>query len=86
MTLDNRVEIALVSDNYLNRVNQLKRNATSETLEDDETLFALDVLNAEKDLVNRLLARGKITTSLAVELRQSINYDEMMLLDTYEDD
>ncbi|WP_414043815.1 cation:proton antiporter [Macrococcus sp. EM39E] len=85
MTLDNRIEIALVSDNYLNRVSQIKRNATSESLDDAETLFALDVLNAEKDLINRLLAKGKLSTNLAVELRQSINYDEMMLLDTYED-
>ncbi|MGV2875728.1 sodium:proton antiporter [Macrococcus capreoli] len=85
MTVDNRVEVALVSDNYLNRVNQLKRNMTSESLEDEETLFALDVLNAEKDLINRLFAKGKITTNLAVELRQSINYDEMMLLDTYDE-
>lgn len=85
MTLDNRIEIALVSDNYLNRVNQIKRNATNESIEDEETLFALDVLNAEKELVNRLLIKEKISTSMAVELRQSINYDEMMILDTYED-
>ncbi|MCE4955925.1 cation:proton antiporter [Macrococcoides caseolyticum] len=85
MTMTNRIEIALVSDNYLNRVNQIKRNATNESLEDAETLFALDVLNAEKDLVNQLLVKGKISTRLAVELRQSINYDEMMILDTYED-
>lgn len=85
MTMDNRIEIALVSDNYLNRVNQIKRSATEESLDDAETLFALDVLNAEKDFINRLMAKGKITTKLAVELRQSLNYDEMMLLDTYED-
>lgn len=83
---ENRVEVALVSDNYLNRVNQIKRNASSETSEDEETLFALDVLNAEKNLINQLHKKGKISLPMAVQLRQSVNYDEMMILETYEEE
>ncbi len=78
----NRIEVALISDNYLNRVNQIKRNATNETIDDDETLFALDVLAVEKDMVAKLVKKDKVSRKVAVELRQALNYDEMMLLDT----
>ncbi|UBH15875.1 cation:proton antiporter [Macrococcus armenti] len=84
VTKDNRIEIALVSDNYLNRVNQIKRNATNEKIDDDETLFALDVLAAEKDMIVKLVNKGKVSREVAVELRQALNYDEMMLLDMNE--
>ncbi|UTH07417.1 cation:proton antiporter [Macrococcoides canis] len=84
VTRDNRIEVALVSDNYLNRVNQIKRNATNEKIDDDETLFALDVLAAEKDMIVKLVNKGKVSREVAVELRQALNYDEMMLLDMNE--
>ncbi|UBH22841.1 sodium:proton antiporter [Macrococcus armenti] len=84
VTRENRIEVALVSDNYLNRVNQIKRNATNEKIDDDETLFALDVLAAEKDMIVKLVNKGKVSREVAVELRQALNYDEMMLLDMNE--
>ena len=84
VTKDNRIEVALVSGNYLNRVNQIKRNATNEKIDDDETLFALDVLAAEKDMIVKLVNKGKVSREVAVELRQALNYDEMMLLDMNE--
>lgn len=84
VTRENRIEVALVSDNYLNRVNQIKRNATNEKIDDDETLFALDVLAAEKDMIVKLVNKGKVSREVVVELRQALNYDEMMLLDMNE--
>ncbi|UOB20976.1 cation:proton antiporter [Macrococcus armenti] len=84
LTKDNRIEVALVSGNYLNRVNQIKRNAINEKIDDDETLFALDVLAAEKDMIVKLVNKGKVSREVAVELRQALNYDEMMLLDMNE--
>ncbi|ULG74725.1 cation:proton antiporter [Macrococcus brunensis] len=80
---DNRMEVALVSDIYLNRVEQLKRNIVNEKLEDAEALMALNVIGMEREVVQQLASRGKISSEVAIELRQSLNYDEMILLDNH---
>ncbi|WJP98244.1 cation:proton antiporter [Macrococcus bovicus] len=77
----NRMEVALVSDIYLNRVEQLKRNIVNEKLEDAEALMALNMIGMEREVVQQLVRRGKISPDVAIELRQSLNYDEMILLD-----
>ena len=84
MTRENSLEVALISDGYLSRIDQLKRNIQSESIDDEETILALDVLGAEKNLVYKLVTNNKISTSVAVELRQSLNYDEMLLLNGYD--
>ncbi|TDM14620.1 cation:proton antiporter [Macrococcus bovicus] len=77
----NRMEVALVSDTYLNRVEQLKRNIVNEKLEGAEALMALNMIGMEREVVQQLVGRGKISPDVAIELRQSLNYDEMILLD-----
>ena len=78
---NNRMEVALVSDIYLNRVEQLKRNIVNDKLEDAEALMALNVIGMEREVVQQLVSHGKISSDVAIELRQSLNYDEMILLD-----
>ncbi|TDM12232.1 cation:proton antiporter [Macrococcus lamae] len=84
MVRSNKIEVAMVSDSYLNRISQLNRNAMTEGIDNNETLFALDVLNVERDYVYQLAQAEKISPEVAVELRQSINYDEMALLSSHE--
>ncbi|GGB00871.1 sodium:proton antiporter [Macrococcus hajekii] len=79
----NRMEVAMVTDIYLNRVQQLKRNIMNEKLEDAETLLALNVIGIEREIVQELAMKEKISSEVAIELRQSLNYDEMILLDNH---
>lgn len=83
MTRDNKLEIAIVTDNYLKRVQQIERNVSDETISDKETLMSLEVIGAEREIIQKMVERGKISGEIAVELRQSLNYDEMMLLGGY---
>ncbi|UTH14274.1 cation:proton antiporter [Macrococcus equipercicus] len=80
----NKIEMAMVTDSYLNRMIQLKRNATTEDMNNSETLLALEVLNVERDYIHQLVDKEKISSEVAVELRQSINYDEMVMLSSNE--
>ncbi len=84
MVKSNKIEIVTVTESYLNRINQLNRSAVTEGVNTDETLFALDVLNFERDYIYRLGQQEKISSEVAVKLRQSINYDEMALLSSHE--
>ncbi|TDM03613.1 cation:proton antiporter [Macrococcus carouselicus] len=79
----NGMEIAMVTDIYLNRVEQLKRNIINEKLEDAEALMAINVISFEREVVQELVMKGKISSEIAIELRQSLNYDEMILLDNH---
>lgn len=82
---DNKLEIAIISDRYLQRVEQLKRFYINDSFVDTEALLAIDTINEERSQIQKLIMNDKISKNVAIELRQSLNYDEMMLLKTYSD-
>ncbi|GGI39381.1 Na+/H+ antiporter [Mammaliicoccus stepanovicii] len=80
MNKDNEFEISLVCDSYLNKVERL----TPDNFKGNHTAIYTEMeiyaLRIEREMINELLEDGKISRPLATKLRESVNYDEMIVL------
>ncbi|OPA73247.1 Na+/H+ antiporter [Paenibacillus selenitireducens] len=85
-TKENSQEALFVMQHYARRMQQLSgQDVESEKFQHQLTQVNLRGIQIKRDLVQELEDEHKVSAKTALELRQHINYDEMLLLDEGEE-
>ena len=76
----------LICDGYLMRIDNLSpSNFFNTRAEDSITKIKLNALREQRRVLSSLTDDGEITESTALKLREAINYDEMVIVDSLTD-
>lgn len=82
-TTDNKLEVGMICDGYLMRIDNLTpNNFFNSRNEDTLTKIKLNALREQRRILRELIENDEITESTALKLRESINYDEMVIVDS----
>lgn len=82
-TTDNKLEIGMICDGYLMRIDNLTpNNFFNSQSEDTITRIKLNALREQRRILRELIEDEEITEGTALKLRESINYDEMVIVDS----
>ena len=82
-TTDNKLEVGMICDGYLMRIDNLTpNNFFNSRHEDTLTKIKLNALREQRRILRELIANDEITEGTALKLRESINYDEMVIVDS----
>ena len=82
-TKDNTLEVGMVCDGYLMRIENLTpSNFFNSASEDTITKIKLNALREQRRILRELIDTDEITEGTALKLRESINYDEMVIVDS----
>ena len=82
-TKDNTLEVGMVCDGYLMRIENLTpSNFFNSASEDTITKIKLNALREQRRILRELIENDEITEGTALKLRESINYDEMVIVDS----
>ena len=82
-TTDNKLEVGMICDGYLMRIDNLKpNNFFNSRHEDTLTKIKLNALREQRRILRELIENDEITEGTALKLRESINYDEMVIVDS----
>nr|WP_263314074.1 sodium:proton antiporter [Mammaliicoccus sp. Marseille-Q6498] len=77
---DNEFEISIVCDSYLNKVERLTPDNFKGNHSAIYTEMEIYALRIQREMINELIDDEKISRPLAIKLRESVNYDEMIVL------
>ena len=82
-TTDNKLEVGMICDGYLMRIDNLTpNNFFNSRHEDTLTKIKLNALREQRRILRELIVDEEITEGTALKLRESINYDEMVIVDS----
>lgn len=82
-TTDNKLEVGIICDGYLMRIDNLTpNNFFNSRHEDTLTKIKLNALREQRRILRELIENDEITEGTALKLRESINYDEMVIVDS----
>ncbi|MGC7704706.1 cation:proton antiporter [Staphylococcus epidermidis] len=82
-TTDNKLEVGMICDGYLMRIDNLTpNNFFNSRHEDTLTKIKLNALREQRRILKELIENDEITEGTALKLRESINYDEMVIVDS----
>ena len=82
-TTDNKLEVGMICDGYLMRIDNLTpNNFFNSRHEDTPTKIKLNALREQRRILRELIENDEITEGTALKLRESINYDEMVIVDS----
>ena len=82
-TTDNKLEVGMMCDGYLMRIDNLTpNNFFNSRHEDTLTKIKLNALREQRRILRELIENDEITEGTALKLRESINYDEMVIVDS----
>lgn len=82
-TTDNKLEVGMICDGYLMRIDNLTpNNFFNSRHEDTLTKIKLNALREQRRILRELIENDEITEGTALKLRESINYDEMLIVDS----
>ncbi|MCM3319279.1 sodium:proton antiporter [Staphylococcus warneri] len=80
---DNKLEVGMICDGYLMRIDNLTpNNFFNSPSEDTLTRIKLNALREQRRILRELIEDEEITEGTALKLRESINYDEMVIVDS----
>lgn len=83
---DNKLEVGMICDGYLMRIDNLSpSNFFSTRSEDSITKIKLNALREQRRILTELISDEEITEATALKLREAINYDEMVIVDSLTD-
>ena len=82
-TTDNKLDVGMICDGYLMRIDNLTpNNFFNSRHEDTLTKIKLNALREQRRILRELIENDEITEGTALKLRESINYDEMVIVDS----
>ncbi|WP_411893153.1 sodium:proton antiporter [Staphylococcus aureus] len=82
-TKDNTLEIGMVCDGYLMRIENLTpSNFFNSASEDTITKIKLNALREQRRILRELIDTDEVSEGTALKLREAINYDEMVIVDS----
>ncbi len=82
-TTDNKLEVGMICDGYLMRIDNLTpNNFFNSRHEDTLTKIKLNALREQRRILRELIENDEITEGTALKLRESINFDEMVIVDS----
>lgn len=82
-TKDNTLEIGMVCDGYLMRIENLTpSNFFNSASEDTITKIKLNALREQRRILRELIDTDEVSEGTALKLRETINYDEMVIVDS----
>lgn len=80
---NNKLEVGMICDGYLMRIDNLTpNNFFNSPSEDTLTRIKLNALREQRRILRELIEDEEITEGTALKLRESINYDEMVIVDS----
>ena len=80
-TTDNKLEVGMICDGYLMRIDNLTpNNFFNSRHEDTLTKIKLNALREQRRILRELIENDEITEGTALKLRESINYDEIVIV------
>ena len=80
---DNKLEVGMICDGYLMRIDNLTpNNFFNSPSEDTLTRIKLNALREQRRILRELIEDEEITEGTALKRRESINYDEMVIVDS----
>ena len=83
---DNKLEVGMICDGYLMRIDNLSpSNFFNTHSEDSITKIKLNALREQRRILTELISDEEITEATALKLREAINYDEMVIVDSLTD-
>lgn len=82
-TKDNTLEVGMVCDGYLMRIENLTpSNFFNSASEDTITKIKLNALREQRRILRELIDTDEVSEGTALILREAINYDEMVIVDS----
>ncbi|HHW9535836.1 TPA: cation:proton antiporter [Staphylococcus aureus] len=82
-TKDNTLEVGMVCDGYLMRIENLTpSNFFNSASEDTITKIKLNALREQCRILRELIDTDEVSEGTALKLREAINYDEMVIVDS----
>lgn len=82
-TKDNTLEVGMVCDGYLMRIENLTpSNFFNSASEDTITKIKLNALREQRRILRELIDTDEVSEGTALKLRETINYDEMVIVDS----
>lgn len=82
-TKDNTLEVGMVCDGYLMRIENLTpSNFFNSASENTITKIKLNALREQRRILRELIDTDEVSESTALKLREAINYDEMVIVDS----
>ncbi|HHA7053650.1 TPA: cation:proton antiporter [Staphylococcus aureus] len=82
-TKDNTLEVGMVCDGYLMRIENLTpSNFFNSASEDTITKIKLNALREQRRILRELIDTDEVSEGTALKLRGAINYDEMVIVDS----
>ncbi|WP_423829167.1 cation:proton antiporter [Staphylococcus aureus] len=82
-TKDNTLEVGMVCDGYLMRIENLTpSNFFNTASEDTITKIKLNALREQRRILRELIDTDEVSEGTALKLREAINYDEMVIVDS----
>ena len=83
---DNKLEVGMICDGYLMRIDNLSPSYFFNTRSEDSiTKIKLNALREQRRILTELISDEEITEATALKLREAINYDEMVIVDSLTD-
>ena len=80
---DNKLEVGMICDGYLMRIDNLTpSNFFNSESEDTITKIKLNALREQRRILRELIDSDEVSEGTALKLRESINYDEMVIVDS----
>ncbi|OZW49501.1 sodium:proton antiporter [Staphylococcus aureus] len=82
-TKDNTLEVGMVCDGYLMRIENLTpSNFFNSASEDTITKIKLNASREQRRILRELIDTDEVSEGTALKLREAINYDEMVIVDS----
>lgn len=82
-TSENTLEVGMVCDSYLLRIDNLTpSNFFKSANEDTITKIKLNALREQRRILRELIDNDEVSEGTALKLREAINYDEMVIVDS----
>ncbi|HFV7896792.1 TPA: cation:proton antiporter [Staphylococcus aureus] len=82
-TKDNTLEVGMVCDGYLMRIENITpSNFFNSASEDTITKIKLNALREQRRILRELIDTDEVSEGTALKLREAINYDEMVIVDS----
>ncbi|HCW8186675.1 TPA: sodium:proton antiporter [Staphylococcus aureus] len=82
-TKDNTLEVGMVCDGYLMRIENLTPSTFfNSASEDTITKIKLNALREQRRILRELIDTDEVSEGTALKLREAINYDEMVIVDS----
>jgi len=85
-TEDNKLEVGMICDSYLIRIDNLTpSNFFNAKNENSITKIKLAALKEQRRLLNQMVEDEDVSEVTALKIREAINYDEMIIVDSLTD-